>query len=811
MTRWTTTSLTFFLAFAFISACADDGTKAADDPNHTVDPPAAAGYAEGAMPAEGPFSETIEGALTVEATAETYTLPVALDEVENLAALTAPGSGLGLTLDEGARAALAANGSVLITGGEHEHFFAAYQQIGYAFWEEPPVFVTTDSVLHLYHLFFDQLLKYVEVEEFVTLLEALMPAMADASLAQAALFEGELAEAARRNAAFFSVAAALLDEGFAVPAAVSDEVEAELELIKAHQELAASPLFNQDCPEDVDPCDPQDYRLATEAGHTCYCEDYTQYVPRGHYTLTPDLERYFRAMMWAGRVAFRIKSDTETRMAVLATDALKRVKLTIADQELAGAEAWSRIYRVTEFFVGAADDLTFIDYDQAIAAAFPEGFDLNDLADAATLAALQAKLRELRAPQILSGFISAFQDVTEDTQGWRFMGQRFAPDSYVLGQMVWNHIGPDLEDPAYADAVTMCFEVAGAEPSCEGMTLEISNCICYALLDTGAYGACRLLPRGLDVMSVLGDPTAEEVLLEMDGRYCGLDERLGELQEEFTAYAPQDWVQNAYWGWLHALKPLFGPFDEGYPVWMRTRAWGLKGLNAALASWAELRHDTILYVKQSYTPGVEGSAELTFAGYVEPQPRFYHRLAFLTRFTRDGLSQLDCLPAGLDLQMGNMAGLLDDLRDISLAELAGEELTDGQKDTVRYFGDLLEGVIAGLASAVTVETEPPEECGEWCMEEVDLIGDAFKSTIVADVHTDGNTKQVLEEGSGKLDWVLVINRAANGALVAAVGPIFSYYEFPHPMSDRLTDEAWRDMLATDPPARPAWIGEAFGM
>ena len=810
MTRWTTTSLSFFVALAFLSACAEDGAKAVDDPNHTVDPPPTADYAAGAMPTEGPFSETIEGALTVEATAETYSLPVALEDVENLAALVAPASGLGLTLDEGARAALAANGSVLITGGEHEHFFSAYQQIGYSFWEEPPVFVTTDSVLHLYHLFFDQLLKYVEVEEFVTLFEALMPAMADASLAQAALFEGDLAEAARRNAAFFSVAAALLDEGFAVPAAVSDEVEAELELIEAHAKLAASPLFNQDCPEDVDPCDPAQYRVATEAGHTCYCEDYTQYVPRGHYTLTPDLERYFRAMMWVGRVAFRIKSDTETRMAVLATDALKRVKLTIRDEELAGAEAWSRIYRVTEFFVGAADDLTFIDYDQAIAEAFPEGFALNDLADAATLAALQTKLRELRAPQILSGFISAFQDVTEDTQGWRFMGQRFAPDSYVLGQMVWNHIGPDLEDPAYTEAVDMCFDAAGAEPSCEAMTLEISNCICYALLDTGAYGACRLLPRGLDVMSVLGDPTAEEVLLDLDGRYCGLDEQLGELQEEFTAYTPADWVQNAYWGWLHALKPLFGPFDEGYPVWMRTRAWGLKSLNAALASWAELRHDTILYVKQSYTPGLEGSAELTFAGYVEPQPRFYHRLAFLTRFTRDGLSQLDCLPAGLDLQMGNMAGLLDDLRDISLAELAGEELTQGQKDTVRYFGDLLEGVIAGLASAVTVESEPPQECGEYCVEEVDLIGDAFKSTIVADVHTDGNTKQVLEEGSGKLDWVLVIHRATNGALVAAVGPIFSYYEFKHPMSDRLTDEAWRDMLANEPPARPSWIGEAFG-
>ena len=32
-----------------------------------------------------------------------------------------------------------------------------------------------------------------------------------------------------------------------------------------------------------------------------------------------------------------------------------------------------------------------------------------------------------------------------------------------------------------------------------------------------------------------------------------------------------------------------------YPEVMRTRAWGHKTLNTQLASWAELRHDTILY------------------------------------------------------------------------------------------------------------------------------------------------------------------------------------------------------------------------
>jgi len=58
---------------------------------------------------------------------------------------------------------------------------------------------------------------------------------------------------------------------------------------------------------------------------------------------------------------------------------------------------------------------------------------------------------------------------------------------------------------------------------------------------------------------------------------------------------------------------------------MRTQAWEEEQLNAALASWTELRHDTILYAKQSYTP-VETSLPPSVPGYVEPVPEFYGRL-----------------------------------------------------------------------------------------------------------------------------------------------------------------------------------------
>jgi Protein of unknown function (DUF3160) len=827
---WTSLVLGMFgFAMLFmVNTCAESGGENAGDTligdgagqvdvHYEIQPKEGAAYTPGEMPEdEAPFSELFEAALSFTPASLSYALPVALDEVGNLDAITETlneAMGLSLELDEAARAQLAATGMVMIEGGTFDQFFHAYQAIGSAGFEEPPILITTDSLLHLYHLFFDQLLKVVEVDEFVAMLSAMMPAMVEASLGQALLFDEEngaqLKEAALRNAGFYAVASRLLLPSYAIPEALEEVVEAELELIAAHEGAARSPLFNQDCPDFCDPCDALSYRECTEAGYVCYCEDYSQYVPRGHYTLSEDLERYFLAMMWMGRVAFRIKVDIETQMAVLATDALKSISIEHQGETLAATEAWWRIYRVTAFFAGQADDLTFVDYDAAIAETFGEGFELTSLADAEVLAALRETLRELRAPKILSGFISAFQDVTEETQGWRFMGQRFAPDSYVLGQMVWNHIGPDLNFPDYTSTVDACF--GGAEPSCETMDLQISNCICLGGLETGVHGICRLMPRGLDVMSVLGNDSADAVL-EADERYCDFRERLDALKDEFTLYTPADWMQNAYWGWLHSLKPLFGPFGEGYPPYMQSPTWGLKELNTSLASWAELRHDTILYVKQSYTPGIESTSEPfkpVFSGFVEPIPEFYSRLAFLTRFTRDGLDRLEVLPDGVNDTMADMASLLDQLTTISVKELSGETISEEEKTLIRGIGDTFEQLITRLAAAVSVTSGEPQS--EYDMLESSLVGDGFKTTIVADVHTDGNTKQALEEGSGKTDWLLVIQKTPEGALTASIGPVFTYYEFAQPMSNRLTDEAWRELLdSPEAPAKPAWLMKAYG-
>ena len=180
---------------------------------------------------------------------------------------------------------LGQNGIVVSPGVEKE-FFTVYEKARY---DNVPIFVTSDSLLHSYHLIFDKVLRTAERQAFIPLLSELNKVMLAQTDAQYQSLLGTAWEdAARRAVAFIGVSAKLLDPEESVPVYAQELVQAELALIEAADGIQASPLFP-----------------GLEYG-----EDYTQYIPRGHYTLSEELEAYFKSMMWYGRMTFRLKTKT---------------------------------------------------------------------------------------------------------------------------------------------------------------------------------------------------------------------------------------------------------------------------------------------------------------------------------------------------------------------------------------------------------------------------------------------------------------------------------------------------------------------
>lgn len=153
-----------------------------------------------------------------------------------------------------------------------------------------PAFVTTDAMLHTTHLVFAKLLRNLERETFLPALTSLTGLLVQDGLKQLRALKGTPLEAdARRAVAYLAVAQTLVQPSTRPPAEVAGLVAAELKLIAAHWGFALSPIFQDTARTDAD-------RLR---------EDYSQYVARGHYAASGALERYFRAMMWLGRITLR--------------------------------------------------------------------------------------------------------------------------------------------------------------------------------------------------------------------------------------------------------------------------------------------------------------------------------------------------------------------------------------------------------------------------------------------------------------------------------------------------------------------------
>lgn len=619
-----------------------------------------------------------------------------------------------------------------------------------------PNFITTDSLLHLYHVQFGKTLKDIEEKQFHPQLLELTTKLQDASKSQYDTLPGDLHEAARLNWAYFTVARKLLEPGAPVAEQIEDEVEAELKLVDDHGGFSESPIF-------------------------VYKEDYSQYVPRGHYTRSETLQQYFKAMMWYGRISMLLVgkdlnpaaiveqpvADRQTRQAALIAGLL-----TSEEDALKGAyDTWHRIYEVTAFYVGLADDLMPTQYSEALRKVLGASWDWGALLEEDMLGKLREQLATLGAPRIYGGTgklevqppftPEQLKEALATTTGMRFMGQRFVPDSYMMGKLVVPTVG--------------VFTGEG-EP--------------FTLVQAQG-GPVRGFPRGLDAMSILGSERAAQILTEAgDTAYENYDTAVGELTAEFAAMGENAWHKNLYWSWLNCLRPLLKPMQgEGVPTFMTTEAWTDRNLNTALSSWAQLRHDTILYAKQSYTVGATAAPpmmEKKIVGYVEPVPEFYARLLELTNMTRAGLQDLQVLDEEATRRLDTLAEILQRLLGLSEQELANQELTDEDYKFIEDFAEQLQWVVAGV-----------EDQG-------------LETTIVADVHTDGNTGQVLEEGTGYLRIMLVAYKMPQGHLVMGAGPVLSYYEFKHPMSDRLTDEKWRAMLGADQaPAAPEWISSFY--
>jgi len=597
----------------------------------------------------------------------------------------------------------------------HE-FFPIYEANRY---DIVPNFITTDSALHTYHIYFNYLLEQLESEKLIKATVELTDLMLEESEKQMGEFRGTMYEPiAKQNLAYFAVAKSILDDKYKSPDSIEKIVSAELEQINAHEGISVSNIIG----------------IADNPLN----EDYSQYIPRGHYTKTAELEKYFKAMMWYGRISFRLSNDKDTLSSILITKAL------LENKEAYGK--WKNIFEPINFFVGETDDLTFEDYKNLYVSIFGQQDTNANIQNSEKISLFKEKALALKNPLINSMPVLApiieDNDINEETKGFRFLGQRFTVDAMIMQKLVYRNVEADLE------------------------------------------GNLRMLPKALDIPAVFGSEEALTLLTEMgETEYAGYSKNIEKLKTIISKYETKDWGSSLYWAWMYTLKAFTnGTYGAGYPKFMQNNDWKLKELVTFLASFTELKHDTILYTKQVYAemgggPFIEQADD---RGYVEPNPELYNRLLSIVRLTKNGLSKDDMLTEKMISDLEKLETMVKTLRDISIKELENKTLSDEEYEFIRNYGGSLEHF---WYEALTDEQKNEDQ---------QAVLNGHGEAVIADIATNPNGV-VLEEGTGAINKIYVVF-PIDGELHLGVGGVMSHYEFEWPMNDRLTDEAWRKLL-----------------
>ncbi len=640
----------------------------------------------------------------------------------------------------------------------------SYNCFGEAFHDvyakDMPVMVTTDAVLHALHYSYDTMLFDLERILLTKRLGALLKQLWDGFPTLYFTYKPDtaLTDPLKDVDLYLTIAYSLFQEELLTPRyADVDHVREIWEAIQSEQ-FVNIPLFTY----------PERLRRL----------DFSQFTVRGHYNQTywdsesgqeETLDFYFKTMMWLGRMEFWLTAPPpnpwelpwqpfEIKRMVLGSSLLNELL-----DDVNATEILDEFETILQFLIGESDNLTPLEYSN-----LAKSVDMQSSASLLQTDFYNNFINELKisrngGQKILSAFM-LFDPFSSEPDtlpiSYRLMGQRFIVDSYIFGSLVFPNIFYENKR------------------------------------------IWRPMPDPLDAMFVLGNDNALPLLAdELDMYHYG--SQINGLRYLVDAYDDDFWEMSLYNVWLDALRTL-NPQNQpdNVPYFMKTVAWQQEKINTQLASWAQLRHDNLLYAKQSYTGGTACSYPYSF---VEPYPEFYGKIADYADRAKTFFASLDethWLFNNFIEYLQRLYDVTKQLEGIAQKECDGKILSD---EEILYLKRMLfEGHGSGA---------PPFD-GWYSSLFYDPNGAAEGDFVIADVHTQPTefngavVGKVLHVGVGKINLGVFLASAPVEGLpdMAFVGPVMSYYETITNNFKRMTDEEWTKMVEVDDvPNRPDWV------
>lgn len=684
------------------------------------------------------------------------------------------------------------------------HSFAdVYYRI---FTDDLPVFITTDSLLHAWHYSFQKMLEELEQTQLAPTLERLLDTL-DSRLVVAMDSEWSRTDPSVQDVdLYLSVARSLL-KGRPVPPRFADSRPADeiLTRISAGQFEEGVVLWGRKRPV-----------------------DFSQFIPRGHYTGSATMKGYFQAQQWLALAEFQVLS-LENPAAAAREFRSAFLLLALARAEWLGSgsgSAWTpydAVQSLLDSLMGPPNAMTLRDLDGLITRPGPS--------ETGRLTSLG-----LIEPPPSSEVLDRIQE--------ELLAGRLTPSGYASGPFIGGHAGTGTQIPPTVGLAGKRFILDGWAQS--RVVYDAIRWVGDGVPDRYRFSdaVVRRFPSVLDIAyGVLANDGIAPFLAERIRRTDGVPFRdglpyqhnLAAVRSTVDQLGPEAWTGSVYGLWLAALRSLSERCDDPrYPEAMRTRAWAFKDVNTQSASWTQLRHDTVLYAAEPYTGMILCDYP---AGCVEMRPAFWKAMESLVRFTRDLLARFPVDGTiTVTLPHSSLGGspftLTVDLKDrqearialcdrfaaevVRLGELCQKQLSQtpfSSEDTVFIRSvmndarkDYQGKTFSGWYPALFYETFVNGIAG---MDK--NPGSDRPDPLTVGVHTAPPDQVdpeggVLHEAVGGVDLLLIaVDNGPDRAVYA--GPTFSHYEWIEkgPRLKRLTDDEWAQRLrVNDKPPRPDW-------
>jgi hypothetical protein len=490
----------------------------------------------------------------------------------------------------------------------------------------------------------------------------------------------------------------------------------------------------------------QEDRISDFLSFTDAAFSYSLFKPRGHYTRKPVMEAYFKAMMWLQTAPFCRDKEEQLRQAVFSA-AMLTTAYTEDNEPV--MDLYQAIFEPIVFLVGLPDNLSVM--------------DIADFLQKEHIGSLQAAL----STPVVDKVNRMLLELTKTR----------------------NEIKPKIE--------VSCPDKINFMPQ----RYLIDSDVIQNLTDV-TPNSKRAYPKGLDAFATFGSETANDLLTNFYKEKENWDKYPAEMErmkKKFSNY--QGWNSSVYNKWIESLLELQKK-DKNYPGFMQTNTWGLKNMNTSLASWAELKHDAILYGEQPAGAecGGGGLPPPVVKGYVEPNLRFWNKLDELIKLSTTLMKKHNLLTPDLEEKANELADYSEFLITATRKELAGELLSENEFNTIQYMGSSIEYFTLSVI-------DPDFSLFSW-----ELVQGPDKSVaVVADIYTrnvpDCSKNGILHVATGNANNIYVVVEIG-GYLYLTRGATFSYYEFTEELGTRLTDEEWQERLeGKEAPPIPEWMHE----